>query len=733
MGVFFFLVRTTIKHEGNSGCVSSIQNVKNSDCSAYERRAFDRSVSSTTNLFSLRSIVLSTNKHGPDYHPAPSCDRFGGIMSSTESRTHAAPVNDPDSSTEWLVVLAGFCMFSMSFAIGANDCANSFASAFGSGALSFRQCVLLASVAEFAGAFLLSQPVVARLQQELLFDCLGGGGPFATSGLSSEGPRSSSARSFYYRDIQIGMVAVLVSATCWLLLSSFFGVPVSTTHSTVGGIVAVVVILDGVVAWSDLGLIVASWVTSPVLGLICAAGFLEVIRRGVFLDKFSSAHSSSTTVTRTSSGLDQFANENMQHNGDYAGRGNKTTPEKPKTFARKSGARALTCAQKLAVFMLIIVTVFVLVVFAMFKVSGLDIPVHFALLSAMALAVCSGVAVLLLFRKWELAEQAARRRRLEMVILRDVVVAPSGQSGLQGGVGVSIRQRHDRRTAAVDPASLSNREKLEYLFGRLCALVAAFQALAHGANDIANAVAPFGIVLALQRLEEKKTVVGAGTSVPASEEVPPWVFGVAGLGVALGLATCGARVMRTVGQKLVSDLRPSQAFSAELAATLVILGASRMGLPISTTHVSVGSVLGTGRWKDEDSGGASSGAVGGGQDAAKAEWSAPDVVGAARTTKDKIVREIELSRNKLGTPGTRTGGGKSGVDKDQQHQHIIKSRKGGGVEMDYTAAADSVARKRQWRRLLSEIALSWILTLPAVGLSTCGAYYTLQACVRWSE
>jgi PiT family inorganic phosphate transporter len=72
-----------------------------------------------------------------------------------------------------------------------------------------------------------------------------------------------------------------------------------------------------------------------------------------------------------------------------------------------------------------------------------------------------------------------------------------------------------------------------------------------------------------------------------------WMLAIGGIGIVLGLATWGYRVMETVGRK-ITELTPSRGFSAELAAALTIVLASRFGIPVSTTHILVGAVLGVG-------------------------------------------------------------------------------------------------------------------------------------------
>jgi len=108
-------------------------------------------------------------------------------------------------------------------------------------------------------------------------------------------------------------------------------------------------------------------------------------------------------------------------------------------------------------------------------------------------------------------------------------------------------------------------------------------AFAHGSNDVANAVGPLAAVLAVH---ESGTVI---MNVP----VPVWVLVLGGVGIVLGLFTYGYKVIETIGRK-ITELTPSRGFTAEFATATTILLGSKLGLPLSTTHVLVGSVMGVG-------------------------------------------------------------------------------------------------------------------------------------------
>ena len=125
--------------------------------------------------------------------------------------------------------------------------------------------------------------------------------------------------------------------------------------------------------------------------------------------------------------------------------------------------------------------------------------------------------------------------------------------------------------------------RVERVFVVLQILTACAVAFAHGSNDVANAIGPLAAVVH----------VAQDMDVTGKSPVEPWMLAVGGVGIVIGLATWGYRVMETVGKK-ITELTPSRGFAAELGAATTIVLASRLGIPVSTTHVLVGSVLGVG-------------------------------------------------------------------------------------------------------------------------------------------
>ncbi len=124
---------------------------------------------------------------------------------------------------------------------------------------------------------------------------------------------------------------------------------------------------------------------------------------------------------------------------------------------------------------------------------------------------------------------------------------------------------------------------VEKIFGVLMIFTACGMAFAHGSNDVANAIGPVAAIV---------SIVKTG-AVAQESALATWILLLGAVGIVLGLATYGWRVIRTVGRK-ITELTPSRGFSAELAAATTVVIASGTGIPVSTTHTLVGAILGVG-------------------------------------------------------------------------------------------------------------------------------------------
>ena len=126
-------------------------------------------------------------------------------------------------------------------------------------------------------------------------------------------------------------------------------------------------------------------------------------------------------------------------------------------------------------------------------------------------------------------------------------------------------------------------QSVEQIFAYLQIISACLVAFAHGANDVANAIGPVSAVLSALQTNTLQT----------HSTIPSWLLLLGSMGIVLGLATWGWRVIETIGQK-ITEFTPTRGFSAELGTAATILFASKLGLPVSTTHALVGAICGVG-------------------------------------------------------------------------------------------------------------------------------------------
>jgi len=356
----------------------------------------------------------------------------------------------------------------MAWAIGANDVANAMGTSVGSGALTIRRAVIVAAVLEFSGALFVGGHVTDTVRKGML---------------DMELVQADPQLLLY------GMLGALAAAATLLAVATAHGLPVSTTHAIVGAIVGFGWVAFGfdAVNWGKVGQIVASWVTSPLIGGVLSFLVFNLIRYLIL---------------------------------------HRDNP--------------FESAKRIGPFFFFFVT-FVIALVTLFKGLkhlDLDYDLPGALLRAF------GIGILGAGLGWWFIQRVKRvRGRLE-----------------------------DERFADV-----------ERIFVVLQIMTACAVAFAHGSNDVANSIGPLAAVAAV--------VHEADLTQKAPVEI--WMLAIGGIGIVFGLATWGYRVMETVGRK-ITELTPSRGFSAELAAALTIVLASRLGIPVSTTHILVGSVLGVG-------------------------------------------------------------------------------------------------------------------------------------------
>ena len=154
------------------------------------------------------------------------------------------------------------------------------------------------------------------------------------------------------------------------------------------------------------------------------------------------------------------------------------------------------------------------------------------------------------------------------------------------GVVVAVVGRMMINKVQVDAAAdkTFHQASVEKVFTPLMIFTACAMAFAHGSNDVANGIGPMAAIV---------SIVESGGQVGQKAGLPLWILLLGGVGIVVGLATMGYRVMQTIGTK-ITELTPTRGYCATLAAAITVVIASKTGLPVSTTHIAVGAVMGVG-------------------------------------------------------------------------------------------------------------------------------------------
>ena len=425
-----------------------------------------------------------------------------------------------------LIVLALVFGFYMAWNIGANDVANAMGTSVGSGALTFKRAVILAAIMEFAGAFLVGSHVSDTVRKGIVDPELFAGDPQA---------------------FVLGMLSALLAAGLWLQFASYFGWPVSTTHSIIGAIIGFGIVYGGMSAvhWDQVGTIAASWIISPLMSGIISFIIFQIVLHRVF------------------------------YRADPVEAVRKFTPY--------------------MVFIVLMIMTLVMV-FKGLKNLHLDLSLSSALLVSSGVGLIGALLSYVLLRNYksddkEEEQQQARELYVARALQRSTKHLLRAQRAADSDTRDTIDSILELTQATTDRSSKrvnlgSSRpefRRTERIFIYLQILTACFIAFAHRANDGAYAIGPLSA--AVQTAQDGL--------VAAKAPVPLWALLLGGTGIVIGLATYGWKVMETIGKK-ITDLTPSRGFCAQFGAATTIVIASKMALPISTTHTLVGAVLGVG-------------------------------------------------------------------------------------------------------------------------------------------
>ena len=237
----------------------------------------------------------------------------------------------------------------------------------------------------------------------------------------------------------------------------------------------------------------------------------------------------------------------------------------------------------------------------------------------------------------------------------------------------------------------ANRDSVNQLFTMPLIFAAALLSFAHGANDVANAVGPLaGIYDAI-----------ANHDIATQVAIPLWVMISGALGIALGLALFGPRLIRTVGSE-ITELDRSRAFCIALSAAITVIIASQLGLPVSSTHVALGAVFGVGflrEYLDNQLGATIEGVIRAHGDAGHGELEERlhQFYEADPEDKDRVLKQIKKM-------------GKNGVLTKQESKHLRQL----------------FQRKLVKRQAFLKIVAAWLITVPVSALLAALFFYALR-------
>ncbi len=356
------------------------------------------------------------------------------------------------------IIIAVIVGLAMAMAIGANDVANSMATAVGAKAITIKQAVIIASICEFSGAFFFGKMVTNTIRKGIVNPDL------------IQDPHVLAAGAF----------AALISATIWVFVATRFSLPISTTHSIVGGMTGfgIVALGWGSVYWMKILLIISSWFLSPLLGGLLGYAVFKAIVALIFKKK------------------------------------------SPLAAAKKVGP------------FLIGITFFIFM--------------------------------------WMFFSKVLHQNNVEQTILMSL-----GVGVIMGIIGYFLLKKIKHN----EDEYLS----VEKMFKKLQIMTSCYVSVAHGSNDVANAIGPLAAIYAVWKY---------GT-VASQTPVPKMLLVLGGIGISIGVAVWGHKVMKSVGEG-ITDLNNSRGFSVDFSAATTVFIASIFGLPVSSTHIVIGSITGVG-------------------------------------------------------------------------------------------------------------------------------------------
>lgn len=419
----------------------------------------------------------------------------------------------------WIVVCGGIFSFVAAMGIGANDAANAFATSVGSGALTVKKAAGLAVIFETAGAILMGSHVTDTIRKGIAdYQCF-----------------ENQPEVLMY-----GCMWVVICVGGWLFTATYYELPVSTTHSCVGGMIGMTIALAGsdCVQWyrevddfpyvSGVIGIVLSWFISPIFSGVVSSILFGSLRSLV------------------------LRNNNSQHR------------------------------IKIAFPVLVSLTLIINSFFIIYKgAKGLGLhKIDFGIATLISCGIgLSGGLITYPIGKCITNKAVKIHEDNSNKYVSEVIKEKSIEFGI-----VSEKELQKVTEMNVNAEKFSNES--EEIFKYIQVFSAICDSFSHGANDVANAIGPFAAIYLISK------DVDISKKMDMSED-SYWILSLGGIGIATGLLIYGKKITNALGRKLCK-ITPSRGTCIELGSALVIITGSRLKLPLSTTHCQVGATVGVG-------------------------------------------------------------------------------------------------------------------------------------------
>ncbi|ECV9665709.1 inorganic phosphate transporter [Campylobacter jejuni] len=433
-----------------------------------------------------------------------------------------------------LFILASIFGIFMAFNIGGNDVANSFGTSVGAKTVTIKQALIIAAVFELSGAIFAGAEVTKTIRSGIVIF-----------------PEQFDPMLF----VAI-MLAALLSSGVWIFIATKKGLPVSTTHSIIGGIVGASIMMgllkfDGIqtlsmVKWSEILRIAISWVASPLLGGIVAYIIYSYINKKILKPS-----------EKLNDDLKNIKKERKKFKEEYFL--NLKTKSQEEQIKELSAIALDEEEQE---------NNFYRNKMKEFKDQEKDIDIYSILKTHMPIIACIAAAIISAMFLFKGLNNVST-----LDILQNFWII-----GIIGTISYVVTFAIVKIVKKTELNKTTDR-----IFSWFQIFTASSFAFSHGANDIANAIGPFAAIL---------DVLKNGT-INATSPVPFAALAMFGVALVVGLWFLGKEVITTVGSKLAT-IRPTTGFSAELGASIVILLATQFGIPVSSTHILIGAILGIG-------------------------------------------------------------------------------------------------------------------------------------------